>query len=598
MLPLRAKRTVQNMGIPFFQQQSAAYNTHQKCKLHVFTPDGRRYLVDVGGKSYAEYAEEVQEYLVPFEMEALLAQRDSLRAALTRRYLIQHFGLAGDAHFAGMDLDDLAAELELRGITPGAIKSALRSTVTRVAGELKESWPIRESGRNLQYTSYAIVFAATEANTPTKRQKIWDTVAAWARASALPGKEGARLATVQDWDELNEGHAIRVDLHHYPRPNLDSCRAIALLDAAERNKDMDVLRKTLARLSVELGDIAVKPFAAAHHSSAHGTPQHAAAPVAEPAPAIPSPPPSETPRPEPTLADTLDAVRSERERLDQQLRLLSDALTDHEERQRQAQRIESLEQEKAGLGVLLRDIATPLDNLAWPGKPSDWPRFPPVEKARHILAAFKHALAALDQSEKSLRIAKSELHTLTGRAQGAETQRDQLATELGVALKSRDQWRERAESFESNLRGELQKQHEAALLAQEIDFARQIQGMQQERMRDNQQLRDEHLREMEALQDSHLKQIQKLRRLVPAQNILHVEEESGDFPPPAIAPAHPPAAAELGRYQAESQEIFDNRIGEYLRIAKDQGLAQADQWLLAEAKKLAEARAHQGELSI
>jgi hypothetical protein len=379
------------MGIPFFQQQSAAYNTPQKRNLHVFTPDGRRYLVDAGGKSYAEYAEEVQEYLVPFEMEALLAQRDSLRAALTRRYLVQHFGLAGDAHFAGMDLDDLAAELELRGITPGAIKSALRSTVTRVAGELKESWPNRESGRNLQYTSYDIVFAAIEANTPTKRQKIWDAVAAWARASSLPGKEGARLATVQDWDEINEGHAIRVDLHHYPRPNLDSCRAIALLDAAERNKDMDVLRKALARIGVELGDIAVKPFAAtpAPHSSAPAAPPQAAAAVAEPVPtpALPAPPPPEPARPEPTLADTLDAVRVERERLDQQLRLLSDALTDHEERQRQAQRIESLEQEKAGLGVLLRDIATPLDNLAWPGKPSDWARFPPVEKARHILAA-------------------------------------------------------------------------------------------------------------------------------------------------------------------------------------------------------------------
>jgi len=305
-------------------------------------------------------------------------------------------------------------------------------------------------------------------------------------------------------------------------------------------------------------------------------------------------------RQEPSLNDTLAAVRFERDRLDQQLRLLSDALSDHEERQLQLQHIESLEQAKAGLEVLLRDIANTLDNLAWPGKPSDWIRFPPVEKARHILEAFKHTLATLDQSEKSLQIAKSELRIFTARALGAEAERDKLAAELREARKLRDQWQSRAESVESNLRAELLKEHDATLLAQEIDFTRQIQGMQQERMREVQQLQDEHLREVEELQDAHLRQIQKLRRLVPPQNILHVELESREVPPSAAPPSDEPepATPELVQYQAESQEIFDNRIGEYLRIAKDKSLGEADEWLLAEAKKLAEARAKQGELGL
>lgn len=527
------------MGIPFFQQQSAAYNTHQKNRLHLFTPDGRHYQVDPGGKSYADYADEVQEYLVPFEVEALLAQRDSLRDALTRRYLIQHFGLGGDEHFAGMDMDNVTAELQQRSITPGAIKSALRSTAARVTAEIKDTWPIRESGRNLQYTSYDIVFSAIEVKTPAKRQKIWDVVAAWASASKLPGKEGARLATVQEWDERDGNAAIRVDLHHYPRPDLDSCRAITLLDAPERNKDLDILRKALARIGVELSDLAVKPYAATHHAAppsaaARGAQPPAVAPeIDESEPLMPLTPPLSATRPEPTLADTLAAVRFERDRLDQQLHLLSNALTDHDERKRQALRIESLE-------------------------------------------------ASLEQCERTL-------HALT--------------PELRETRKSRDHWKSRAETVETAIREEMLKQHDAAQLAQEIEFTRQIQGLQQEHRREVQQLRDNHMRQLEELQDTYLKQIQKLRRLMPVQDILHVEEESPEappltMPPLSIPPSRTSIASKLDQYQAESQEIFDTRIGEYLRIAKDQGLSQADDWLLAEAKKLAEARSKQGELGL
>lgn len=569
------------MGIPFFQQQSAAYNIHQKQNLHIFTPDGRRYQVNADDKSYAAYADEVREHLIPFEVEAMLAQRDSLRTALTRRYLTQHFGVGGDALFAGMELDDVSAELKQRGIAAAAIKSALRNATTRAAGETKDTWPIRETGHSLQYTSYDLVFAEEEAGTPAKRQKIWDAIAAWARASKLPGKEGARLAGVQDWDEAGDGHAVRVDLHHYPRPDLDSCRAITLLDAGERNKDLDILRKALARIGVELAEFAAKPYTA-HHSA----PPRAAAPEidrTEPQmpPSTPNPPPAQA---KPSLNDTLAAVRFERDRLDQQLRFLSDALVDHEERQRLMQRIESLEQEKAGMETLLRGIANTLDNLVWPNKPSNWAHFPPIEKGRYVVEALGHTLTTLSQSEKSLQIAKSEVHTLTA--------------ELRETRQSRDQWQNRAESVEKAIREELLKQHDAALLAQEIDFTRQIQAIQQERRRENQQLQDDHLRQLEELQESHLKQIQKLRRLVPTQNILHVELESLETPASAIAPSSAPAASGLARYQAESQEIFDTRIGEYLRIAKDKSLGDADEWLLAEAKKLAEVRAKQGVLGL
>ncbi|MFA7242738.1 MAG: hypothetical protein WC091_21740 [Sulfuricellaceae bacterium] len=631
------------MGIPFFQQQSAAYNAHLKRNLTIFTPDGRRYQIEAQGKSYKAYAEEVQEYLAPFEVEVLLAQRDSLRDALARRYLIQHFDLGGDAHFAGMEMDSVIDELKQRGITLSAIKSAMRGTVTRIAGEIKNAWPIRESGRNLQYTSYDLVFDAIEAKTAAKRKKIWETVAAWAATSSLPTKEGARLATLQDWDETGDGHTLRVDLHHYPRPDLDSCRAITLLDAAERNKDMDILRQALAQNGVELGDIAVNTHAAPHNAQ-----PRTAAPANEPAPpdaqdAAPST--QDSALSAPTLSDTLAAVRIERDRMSRQLELLSVALADSEERQRQARHIESLEK-------LLSSIADTLDNLAWPNKPSEWTKFSSVEKGRHIMKAFEHTLSTLSQYEKSLQIAKSEIHVLATELREARKSHEQwqkrAEAELRETRESRDQWQKRAENIESATREEMQKQHEAAmlaqeldftrklsaenaaklelqkqhdaallaqerdfarkmtienanreellkqheaaLLAQEIDFTRKMQNMQQERMREAQQLRDNHLRQMEELQDDHLKQIQKLRRLMPSEDALHIAED-GSKPLPA-------AASKLSRYKAESQEIFDSRIGEYLRIAKDQGLGQADEWLLAEAKKLAETRAQQNYLGV
>ncbi len=67
------------MATPYFQQQSAAYNLYQKQNLHVFTPDGQQYVVSAMGTPYAEYVIEVQDHLMHFEVEALLAQRDSLQ---------------------------------------------------------------------------------------------------------------------------------------------------------------------------------------------------------------------------------------------------------------------------------------------------------------------------------------------------------------------------------------------------------------------------------------------------------------------------------------------------------------------------------------
>jgi hypothetical protein len=711
------------MGTPYFQQQSAAYNLCQRQSLHIFTPDGQRYLVSAGGKSYLDYATEVQDYLMQFEVESLLAQRDSLRDALTRRYLMQRFGAAGDARFAGADLDSVVAELKRRGLAPTPIKSALRTSLSRANSEIKDVWPIRESGRNLQYTSYDMVFAAEELRTPAKRQKIWDTVAAWAGVSKLPGKEGARLATLQEWDDIGDGYSIRVDLHHYPRPDPDSCSAIALLDATERNKDIDMLRKSLAKIGVELAELAVKPYALPQNTPLH-----------EAIPSSPKPPPVVAI----AIADTLAAVRIERDRLEQQLRLLSEALTDSEERQRQAHRIESLEQEKSGLEALLSGMTHTLDDAAWSDRPADWYQTSPAEKTLRIVETFelrqaalnashvqltatrdkladaaaklhqaedeleatrqalaeahrahgtisgelgelkqryaeagamqektlqelktsRQSLAAtvqefeqtqahleekkktLDQNEKSLLIAQSELHMLTARSQTAEKDRDKLAAELRQIRKSRDEWQSRAENFESSLKAELLKQHNAALLAQELDFTRQIQDIQQvhmnlaqeaqqEHMREIQQAQDErlrqiediqqeHIRQIQELQATHLKQIQKLRRLSPAQE---TEEgwtvpQPGMYVPRSFTPAKPASpkpenlpqptlrpeiktvVSELGLYQAESQDVFDSRIGEYLRIAKDLGLSEADKWLLAEAKKLAEVRAKQGELGI
>lgn len=686
------------MGIPFFQQQSAAYNAHLKHNLSILTPDGRRYLIDVSGKSYDAYAEEVQDYLAPFEVEVLLAQRDSLRDALARRYLIQHFGFTGEAHFAGMEMDSVIDELKQRGIALTTIKSAMRSSVTRIAGEIKNAWPIRESGRNLQYTGYDIVFTSDEADTADKRKNIWETVAAWAGRCSLPGKEGARLATLQDWDEVGDSLTIRVELHHYPRPDLDSCRPITLLDAGERNKDMDILRQTLAQEGVELDEIAVNTHAAPHSSLESGIRNQESVLSTQPSPFSFQPPV----RPESTLSDTLSAVRVERDRLTQQLELLSEALADSEERQRQAQHIEFLE-------TLLSDIAGTLDNLAWPDKPIDWAKYPPSEKVRHVSKAFKHTQTTLVQYEKSMQIAKSEVHVLATELRETRKSHEQWQTrteaELQETRKSRDDWQSHAANIEIAIREEmqkqqdaamlaqeldftrklnaetagrielqkqhvaamlaqevefnrkmhienanreellkqheaallaqeldftrklnaeiankvelqkqhnaamlaqehdfavkmdienanrveLQKQHEAALLAQEIDFTRKMQSMKQERLREAQLLRDNHLRQLEEMQDDHLKQIQKLRRLMPAEDVLHIEAEGGAKPQPT-------ATSKLARYKAESQEVFDNRIGEYMRIAKDQGLIQADEWLLVEAKKLAETRAQQAYL--
>lgn len=625
------------MATPYFQQQSAAYNLYQKQALHVFTPDGQDYVVSAAGKAYAEFVIEIQDHLMHFEMEAMLAQRDSLHDALVRRHVLQQFGAAGDPRFAGADLDSVSAELKRRGIAATTLKTAIRVGISKVNSELKEIWPIRESGRSLQYTSYDLVFSHEEAGKAPHRQKVWDTVAAWARESRLPGKEGARLATVQEWDDLGDAWAIRVDLHHYPRPDLESCRPITLLDSAERNKDLEVLRKALARVGVELADLSVKPYA---------VPQTAPLREAEPPPPPAPPHPLITP-----VADMLGAVRSEREKLEQQVRRLTEAIIDNEERQRQAQRILLLEQHKADLEGLLRDAAETLNKLAWPARPSDWERLPTHDKLRLAMQAFEATLKRLGDTQNLLLSARDKLNAaaakqqqtedevrlFASRMQAAEQERNKLAEELEQARKSRDQWKEHAESSDSNLRGELLKQQNAALLAQELEFTRQIQDMQQDFLEQTQEIKQKHMREIQllqeerrrqieevqqdnidqiqALQDRHLLQIQKLRRLAPSQEALADEDVWMPPLPPSrtkraarvepanlpTAPAEPPLtplASEISQYPAESQEIFDTRIGEYLRIAKDMGLSEADKWLLAESRKLAEARAKQGVLEI
>lgn len=626
------------MATPYFQQQSAAYNLYQKQALHVFTPDGQEYVVTAVGKAHTEYVIEVQDHLMHFEMEAMLAQRDSLHDALVRRHVLQQFGAAGDPRFAGADLDSVSAELKRRGIAATTLKTAIRVGTGKVNGELKEIWPVRESGRSLQYTSYDLVFSHEEAGKAPHRQKIWEIVTAWARESRLPGKEGARLATVQEWDDLGDLWAIRVDLHHYPRPDLESCRPITLLEGAERNKDMEILRKALVKAGVELGEISVKPYA---------VPQTAPLREAEP----PPPPPYPLVAP---VADMLGAVRSERDKLEQQVRLLADAITDNEERLRQSQRIVLLEQHKADLEGLLRNAAEILNKLAWPGRPADWERQPTHDKLRLVAQAFEASLKRLGETQNLLLNARDKLNAaatkqqqtedevrlFASRMQAAERDRAKLVEELEQAQKSRDQWKERAESSDSNLRGELLKQQNAALLAQELEFTRQIQDMQQDFLEQTQEIKQKHMREIQliqeerrhqieeiqqehieqiqALQGRHLLQIQKLRRLAPSQEG-QPDDEVWMPPPtsqrhkrtartePANPPPAPPApapskltslASEISLYQSESQEIFDTRIGEYLRIAKDLGLSEADKWLLAESRKLAEARAKQGVLEI
>ncbi len=610
------------MGTPYFQQQSAAYPLCQKQELHLFTPDGQRHSVSPSGKVAADYANEVQDHLVQFEVESLLAQRDSLRDALARRYLLQHFSVAGEPSFVGADLDSVLAELKRRGLAPTPLKNALRGALSRANSEIKDVWPIRESGRNLQYTSYDLAFSTEELATPTKRQKIWNIVADWAAKCRLPGKEGARLATVQDWEELEEGWALRVDLHHYPRPDMESCRPIALLDATERNKDMEILRKALARAGIELGEIAVKPYAVPQNQA----PQD---PLPPPVAAAAPPPP----RHAAAIVGALEAVRGERDRMEQQLQRLGAALADGETRQQQAARIDALEQEKFALEAMLKDITATLDHSPWPDRPADWPQATPAGKTQHAMRVLAEKRSALEQSTKSLQIAQSELRLLAARAQAAEKQGEKLAEELAHARKSRDEWQSRAENAETTLKAELLKQYNAALLAQELDFTRQAQEMQQAHMSQLQEAQQEHLRQIEEiqhehilhiqdLQATHLRQIQKLRRLAPspesddgwstpqpglyvprqiaARTVRQISGLELESPPPAAPPAPEvrTVASELGLYQAESREIFDNRIGEYLRIAKDMGLSEADKWLLAEARKLAEARARQGELSI
>lgn len=663
------------MGTPYFQQQSAAYTLCQKQELHLFTPDGQRHRISPSGKSAADYANEVQDHLVQFEVESLLAQRDSLRDALARRYLLQNFGVAGEACFAGADLDSVLAELKRRGLAPTPVKNALRTALSRANSEIKDVWPIRESGRNLQYTSYDLTFTLEELATPAKRQKIWNIVADWAAKCRLPGKEGARLATVQDWEELEDGWALRVDLHHYPRPDMEGCRPIALLDATERNKDMEILRKALARSGVELDELAVKPYAVPQNFPAHD-------PLPPPVAAAPAAPPQRAT----TILSALEAVRIERDRMELQLQRLNTALADGETRQQQATRIGVLEQEKSALESMLKEITATLDSTVWPDRPGDLPQADLKEKIRRFTHAFElrqTALAtslaqlsstrdklssatstaqklepaliqleeqqkALELNTKSLQIAQSELRLLTQRLRIAEKERDGLREQLSQTQQSRDEWQDRAENAETTLKAELLKQHNAALLAQELDFTRQIQEMQhmhmnlmqetqQEHVRKLQQERDhrlrqieeiqqEHIRHIQDLQATHLRQIQKLRRLAPHQenddgwnspqpglyiprHIATATATPPSRPPLALEPENAPAtpalspevrtvASELGQYQAESREIFDNRIGEYLRIAKDMGLSEADKWLLAEARKLAEARARQGELGI
>jgi hypothetical protein len=617
------------MGTPYFQQQSAAYTLCQKQELHLFTPDGQRHRVSPSGKSAADYANEVQDHLVQFEVESLLAQRDSLRDALARRYLLQNFGVAGEACFAGADLDSVLAELKRRGLAPTPLKNALRTALSRANSEIKDVWPIRESGRNLQYTSYDLTFTLEELATPAKRQKIWNIVADWAVKCRLPGKEGARLATVQDWEELEDGWALRVDLHHYPRPDMESCRPIALLDATERNKDMEILRKALARAGVELDELAVKPYAVPQNFPAHDPlpPPRAAVAVA----------PAAAPQHATSILSALEAVRIERDRMESQLQRLNTALADGETRQQQAARIDVLEQEKSAQESMLKEIGATLDNCAWPDRPADWHQATPAGKTQHAVRGLEEKRNALELSTKSLQVAQSELRLLAARAQTAEKQGEKLAGELAQARKSRDEWQSRAENAETTLKAELLKQYNAALLAQELDFTRQAQEMQQthmcqlqeaqqERLRQIEEIQQEHILQIQDMQATHLRQIQKLRRLAPRQ-----EDDDGwsspqpglyiprhiatataaplSRPPLALEPENAPAApalspevrtvaSELGQYQAESREIFDNRIGEYLRIAKDMGLSEADKWLLAEARKLAEARSRQGELGI
>lgn len=602
------------MATPYFQQQSAAYNLYQNQTLHVFTPDGQDYMVIAAGKAHAEFVIEVQDHLMHFEVEAMLAQRDSLHDALVRRHVLQQFGAAGDPRFAGADIDSVSAELKRRGISATALKTALRTATSKVNGELKEIWPIRESARSLQYTSYDLVFSREEVAKPAQRSKIWDVVAEWARESRLPGKEGARLATVQEWDDLGDAYGVRVDLHHYPRPDLESCRPITLLDAAERNRDLEALRKSLARLGVELGELSVKPYA---------VPQ--TAPLREAEPPAPRPVPPAQP-----LVETLNGVRHERERLEQQVRLLADALTDSEERLRQSARINLLEQEKSDLDAALRAVSTTLGKLAWNARPADWERLPASDRARHVARAFEQFQASLGDTQTHLaatrdklsaaavKLHKSEDEAAALRAQLEEAHlardraAEKFAAELQQAQAAIDQWQQRAEGSEATLRAELTKQHNAAMLAQELEFTKQIQEIQQNFMTQIQDMQQDHMKQIQELQANHLKQMQKLRRLAPAHELPPAAEE-------ILRPAAPPFSrgmaegmaavlasdsrieakvSELGQFQNESQEIFDTRMGEYLRIAKDMGLSEADKWLLAEARKLAEARARQGELGI
>jgi chromosome segregation ATPase len=188
------------MAMAVHQKDSANLQAYPKEETTVITPDGQEIIIPIKGVTSAQYGAALLDAVKPWEREAALDR----------------------------------------------IKDGL---LTREGGGRA---PLRADGKGVQWDSYDILFKEDElkdANGQYDQARMNEAMAVvkeWATKSELPGREGARMAVLQDWHFDGNTPHIRVDLHRIPYPTPNTCLPMTRGNpASDANKDLEALYNKL-----------------------------------------------------------------------------------------------------------------------------------------------------------------------------------------------------------------------------------------------------------------------------------------------------------------------------------------------------------------
>lgn len=166
------------MALIVHQHEGSDFNYYNKQDITIIDPRGNETVVTVGGKTSAVYKAQIDQIIQPWEKASLLQQKNA-----------------------------------------GLIDSR-----------------IRERGF-LEWDSYDILFDPSEVATQEQRDLAMGAVKEWAMNSEIPGKEGKRLAAIQEWhDDGNTPH-IRVDVHRAPWADEKTVNNFTNTSSGEKNND-------------------------------------------------------------------------------------------------------------------------------------------------------------------------------------------------------------------------------------------------------------------------------------------------------------------------------------------------------------------------